>query len=139
MKRYDKITKSRFRKQQNETNDCVVVAIAIAARMTYEKAHGICKYQGRKNRHSVQTIYVIEHLVKLGYTITEVPKLIQKSGSRYTAKTIGKRLKNGYYILRGNHHAAACVNGTVEDWSNNSKRTIYQAFKVTKTRAPTMV
>ena len=135
MKRFEKIKKARFRKKLNETNDCVVIAIAIAARMTYEKAHGICQYQGRKNGKGIVTTYALEHLEKMGFNVEKVKNLRQKNGSRYTPKTIGNKLKRGYYIVRKKTHAFAVVNGTVEDWTSGRQHHIKDAFKITRKRA----
>jgi len=132
MKRFEKIKKSRYRKKLNETNDCVVIAVAIAARMTYEKAHGICEYQGRKIGKGIATEYVLQHLEKIGFKVEKVKNLVQKNGSRYTPKTIGERLKRGYYIVRKNSHAIAVVNGTVEDWTNGRQHHIKDAYKITR-------
>ncbi len=135
MKRFEKIKKSRYRKKLNENNDCVVIAVAIAARMTYEKAHGICEYQGRKNGKGIHTVYVLEHLKQIGFKIEKIKNLRQKNGSHYTPKTIGSRLKRGYYIIRKNRHAIAVVNGVVEDWTSGRQHHIKDAFKITRERA----
>jgi len=135
MKRFEKIKKSRYRKKLNESNDCVVIAIAIAARMTYEKAHGICEFQGRKKGKGIHTEHVLKHLKVIGFKIEKVKNLRQKNGSRYTPKTIGDRLKRGYYIIRKNRHAIAVVNGVVEDWTSGRQHHIKDAFKITRIRS----
>ncbi len=135
MKRFERIKNSRFRKKLNESNDCVVIAIAIAARMTYEKAHGICQYQGRLIGKGIVTTYALEHLEKIGFKVEKVKNLRQKNGSRYTPKTIGKRLKRGYYIVRKKTHALAVVNGVVEDWTNGRQHHIKDAYKITRIKA----
>lgn len=135
MKRFEKIKKARYRKKLNEANDCVVIAVAIAARMTYEKAHGICEYQGRRIGKGIPTSYVLRHLEKIGFKVEKVKNLRQKNGSRYTPKTIGDRLKRGYYIVRKNSHAMAVVNGVVEDWTNGRQHHIKDAYKITRIRS----
>ncbi len=134
MKRFEKLRKSRYRKKLNEKNDCVVVAVAIAARMTYERAHGICQYQGRKIGKGIPHRDVLDHLEILGYKVEQVKNLIQKNGSKYTNKTIGNKLKKGYYIVKNNGHVAAVVNGTIEDWSNGRQFHILSAYKITRKR-----
>ena len=94
---YKKVKQGRSR--LNENNDCTVIATAIACRISYEKAHAFVKSLGRKNGGGFYTRKIAESLQFVGYNVTEIKKPRQKNGSRYTPKTIGKKLKNGYYIF----------------------------------------
>lgn len=135
MKRYLKATNTRYRKQQNETNDCTVIALSIVARMTYKAAHMICNAFERKNNKRFPSILLMAALAREGFTITPIKNLKQKNGSHYTPKTIGNKLKRGYYLCLCSGHVFAVVNADVEDWTNNRNHRIKTAYKITRNRA----
>jgi len=134
MKRFMQRKNAPLRKRLDETNDCSVIALSIVARMTYNKAHEICRIQGRKHRKGMYTYDTFAMLRHLGFKIERVQQLVQKSGSRFTPKTIGNKLKRGYFLCFCNGHVFAVVNGDVEDWSNGRQHRITHAYKVTRTR-----
>ncbi len=72
---------------------------------------------------------------EMGFKLEFVSNLRQKSGSRYTPKTIGDRLKRGYYLCHCKGHIFAVVNGVVEDWTQGRQHRITTAYKVTRARA----
>lgn len=134
MKRFEKHKKSRLRKQLNEKNDCAVIAFAIVMRTTYKAAHELCASIGRRVRGRTYTSHAYGAIAALGFVLEPVANLRQASGSRYTPKTIGDKLKRGYYLCYCNGHVFAVVNGTVEDWTQGRRHHITSAYKVTRTR-----
>lgn len=144
MKRFNKSKGCRFRKERNETNDCGVLALSILGRMTYEKAHGICEFQGRKHRMGMWTTSLLCAFEQAGFKATEVKqrtstknmfgRLRQPNGSKYTPKTIGKRLHTGYYLCVTDGHFFSVVNGDVEDWSKDRRLRVIRAYKIVRTR-----
>ena len=132
--RYNKAKRSRLAK--GDSNNCSVVATSIACRVPYNKAHAMCKYQGRKNGHGLITPAILD--VVRGLHCQHDPvlnrngkPLLQKNGSKYTPKTIGKRLKSGYFLCFSASHVFAVVNGQVEDWTSGRNHHIKVAYRVT--------
>lgn len=132
MNKYEKIKKSRL---PNETNDCSVVAVAVACRLDYKKAHTACAAMGRKNRGGMTQMNILITIRQLGFDLEGVTKLYQKNGSKFTPKTIGNKLKRGYYIAFVKGHVLPVVNGEVIDWTSGRNHRILNAYKVTKTRS----
>jgi hypothetical protein len=132
--KYTTLRKSRYRKQLNETNDCSVFAIAIACRLSYKKAHEVMESFGRKRRKGVDTFTIMRAAQWLGFELTAVKNLKQKSGSRYTPKTIGEKLKRGYHLAFVHRHVLGVVNGTVYDWTEDRNHRITEAYKITRKR-----
>jgi len=133
--KYETLKKSRYRKAQNERNDCSVMAIAIACRLSYKQAHETMAQQGRRNRTGVSNMSILLAARSHGFDLTYVKHLRQKNGSKFTPKTIGNKLKSGYYMAFVNKHVLGVVNGTVFDWSEGRQHHIYEAWKVTRARA----
>jgi hypothetical protein len=133
--KYTTLRNSRYRKQQNETNDCSVFAIAIACRLTYKKAHEVMSMFGRRNRKGVDTFTILRAAQYLGFDLAPVKNLKQKTGSAYTPKSIGKKLKTGYHLAFVHGHVLGVVNGTVYDWTDGRQHRIKEAYKVTRKRA----
>jgi len=133
--KYETLKKARFRKSQNECNDCSVMAIAIACRLSYKKAHETMARFGRRNRCGVDNMSILLAAQSHGFTLTPVKNLKQKNGHGYTVKTIGDRLKGGYYMAFVSRHVLGVVNGDVFDWTDNRQHRIKEAWKVTRARA----
>lgn len=134
----------RFRKARTagnnlrEHNDCSVIAASILCRVTYAKAHEACRQQGRKDRKGVYTHQLLNAIQSLGCKVEHYKpygkELRQPSGSKYTAKTIGKRLTKGYYLCVVNGHFFSVVNGDVEDWTRDTKTQVRKVYKITRPR-----
>ena len=132
--RYAQAKKSRLTK--GDSNYCSVVATSIACRVSYSKAHTACAQVGRKINRGMSNHAIFQAVNLLGCELTPVTNrnnkpLRQRNGSKYTPKTIGKRLKSGYYIVFVRGHVFAVVNGEVEDWTDNRAHHIYAAYRVT--------
>ncbi len=118
-----------------ERKDCAVVAVALACRTTYEKAHQALANRGRK---SGQGTWFFNNTVPackdLGFKLTRIKRDRQKGGSRYTPRTVGTRFKKGYYLCRMSGHIFAVVNGQVLDHMAGRCPRIKEIYRVTKTR-----
>lgn len=133
--KFDKLQKCRYRKQMNERMDCAVKAIAIVCRLTYKSAHVTLSQLGRKNGRRTPRPLILSAARVAGFEVTPVTRLRQKSGSKFTPKTIGNKLKRGYYLAFINGHVISVVNGTVHDWTAGRNHHITEAYKVTRKRA----
>ena len=134
MKRFMKAKATRHRKSNKETNDCSVIAVSIVARTTYKASHAACNANGRRNKKGMYTGSIIATVRSLGFSVEPVKRLTQKNGSKFTPKTIGDKLKKGYFLCFCNGHVFAMVNGDVEDWTNGRQHHIKEAYKVVRTR-----
>jgi len=135
MKRYQKAKNTVHRKQNKETNDCSVIATSIVCRTTYKKAHAACAARGRKQGRGMHTPTIVAVVRSMGFSVEPVKRLKQKNGSKFTPKTIGDKLKRGYYLCFCRGHVFAVVNGDVEDWTEGRKHFITEAYKVVRTRS----
>ena len=129
--KYEKLKKARYRKKMNETNDCSVMAIAIACRLTYEQAHRVMAEHGRRNGRGAHTFQILAAAKSLGFELTPVKKV----NKGYTACTIGKKCKAGYYMAFVSGHVLGVVNGDVYDWTEGRRHRIKKVYKVTRPRA----
>ena len=129
--KYDKVRKARLYKA--DSNCCGVVAVSIACRLPYNKAHEVCARVGRKNGQGMSLGALVAAIQVAGCQAQYIhpSELKQANGSRYTCATIGKALKRGYYIAYTRNHAVAVVNGKVEDWTEGHRHQIRGAWKVT--------
>jgi len=135
MKRYLKHKNSQARTQLQEKNDCAVIALSIVMRSTYKEAHQLCASIGRKNRRGTHTRQTFHAIRAAGFKLEPVKRMVQKNGCKYTPKTIGDKLKRGYYLCFCRGHVFAVVNGDVEDWTEGRQHRITSAYKVVRTRA----
>ena len=133
MKQFKSLKEHPFRTSvMKERADCTVIATAIACRIPYPEAHEMVRMMGRPNRQGFYTNIIAESLPQFGYEAIELKRIKQKNGSLYTPKTIGKKLKSGYYICQVNGHAFAVVNGVVEDWTDGRRHRIKRIWKIKK-------
>lgn len=109
----------------NESNDCVVRAIAIAYGMTYPMAHDACMAAGRKHRDGIRTSLVVRMLQHANHIGTRGLKEIECRGTKRirgynqlypTLKDLEPLLRKGRFILRKRDHAFAVVDGVQYDW-----------------------
>lgn len=130
----------------NETNDCSVKALAIAANLPYLLVHDLLKKHGRKHRDGTYNSTFFAALNELqrkglikdykvekprrprkvtvwsGYdeNMNAVWKKEERMTGHYTMKTVAKAFpKNARMVAHVRGHHAAVVNGQVEDWTNN--------------------
>jgi len=134
MKRFQKHKRSKLRKQLNETNDCAVIALSIVMRTTYKEAHTLCANTGRQPRQGTYTRQTFAAVAAAGFRLEPVKKMVQPNGSRYTPKTIGGKLKRGYFLCFCSGHMFAVVNGDVEDWTQGRRHHITEAYKVVRNK-----
>ena len=106
---------------EDEANDCAVVATSIAFDEDYKKIHAAFARAGRKRRH--RTSRLITHIVwrllrmRSFKCAVQISDPYQPNGSRYTVRTIGKAFPKGRFLVFVVGHIFALVDGVVEDWS----------------------
>jgi len=119
----------------SDSRNCSVIALSIACRVPYNVSAEACGDQGRKKNRGLHTGNILKAAEALGCQLVKVHNkgtsfLRQKNGSQYTNKTIGKRCKQGYYLVFVKGHVLAVVNGEVEDWSKATNRRVLSAYRV---------
>lgn len=113
-----------------ERNDCTVIAVAIAARLTYLESYALLKLFGRPDRGGAHRETYKRALQWCGFRIEPVTNLTQPNSCAYTPKSIHKRLPRGHYVCISSGHAFALVNGEINDWTNGRNHRIIEAFSV---------
>lgn len=143
--KYQRVKKANYRKTMTERQDCTVIALAILCRIGYKEAHDKMAEKGRAKSRGTTSDHIISCAEDLGFTVTEVTgkygysnssiaSICQPNGCKYTPKTIGSRLKKGYYLCLVRGHVFSVVNGIVEDWTNGRKHQVFKAYKFTRSR-----
>ena len=142
----------------DEDNDCSVKAIAVAAGVSYKKAHDVCKARGRVKGHGLRyhtILDALETVATVAYQYRQhehrvggkdgeyVPAVKDKSVQTLSrmAKSIGaKRLtfnrlpdvicKDKNYIVMNAGHCAPVVGGVILDWSAGSKMLVTELIEL---------
>ena len=144
----------------DEDQDCTVKAIAIAAGVSYKEAHASCKAEGRINGGGLryhQILRALERHAKVAIQMNRSEHRIGGTGSttdyiktrndeslmtiKRLAKKVGaKRLtfnklpevvsKDKKYIVMNAGHAAAVVDGEIQDWSAGSKMLVTELIEL---------
>jgi len=98
-----------------DTNNCTVMAIAVALRLPYKKAHDYARQAGRKDNEGFWTHKIVETLIKTeGY---QIQYILPKKG--LTIRAMLMDYYRGRYIAVTRDHAFAVVNGTIYDMGFN--------------------
>jgi len=159
-KLYQKI--DRRSKKWRESNDCTVKALAIAAGVTYEQAHGALALRGRNFRKGAPMFTFWDALGDLGFTGKEIYHhyIIKKSENPYyqnceqtqekakkmrrtrwakerTMKSIEPHLpKRGVYIVQTSSHVLCVRAGQIHDWTTKRRHRITHVHHITRAEVP---
>jgi hypothetical protein len=95
---------------RNETKDCTVRALSLAANLPYEKVHEAFKKYGRKDGHAMHNTRC--NFKKVSKLLNLETRNIQRSG---TVRKLIKRYPKGniFCLMRG--HAFAVIDGVSHD------------------------
>lgn len=116
-----------------ERKDCAVIALAIACRTTYEAAHKALAKRGRVAGQGCFFSFTTAPAVyDLGYNLNRLENNRQKSGARFTPRTIGRAFPEGHYLCRVRNHIFAMVNGQVLDHAAGRCCRIKEIYRVTR-------
>lgn len=128
-------------------NDCAVKAITLTTGRTYKAVYAACKKAGRVDGEGTPLKVMKEALNSFGFkAVTVDPKVFiskypkskqnKKQVTTYQPARFPDAWKdNKRYILITCNHAAAVIDGTVHDFSNDESRqvkTIWRIEKVSK-------
>jgi len=136
-----------------EINDCTVIALAIAAEISYEDAYKTCWNRGRKARSGMMTrkhiqcfldldlpVYEVlmvrgkQKLHRIGYSdaiMNVMATLFNAKNKQYTVNTIPDICEpDKKYVAYTRDHVLAIDNKIVQDWTNGRKHRIISLFQI---------
>ena len=114
------------RRSMTETNDCVVIAVAVATGLSYQEVHKMFAKVGRTPRKCTSTWKIEVSLRLLGFS---VEKLETWKGK--TCKTFKQPFAQRGIVLTAGH-AAGFVGGVVRDWTSERRHRIQEVWVVSK-------
>lgn len=119
----------------NEKNDCGVIALAAACRVSYEEAHAALSKFGRKSQDGTNMYQLHSAALSLGFKIVteDISEFIQsrypkghqvlKSITTHHAARFPGAFQEGeafLLLVRGGRHIAAVVDGVTVDWTEGT-------------------
>ena len=117
--------------QFKETNDCAVVAVALATDCPYKDVHGIMGTLGREPRSGTPWSIIKSTVHFLGFDV-EITTPRKPCGGKYTSYKLPPNLDpNKRYMAVVSGHILAIINGRVEDWTQGRRCRIEQIWEVT--------
>tara|TARA_R100001463_G_scaffold2401_5_gene10161 strand:- start:2030 stop:2419 length:390 start_codon:yes stop_codon:yes gene_type:complete len=112
------------KKAIQDTNDCTVIAVAIATGKSYKEVHEVFRLSGRKPKRGCTTWMVEKVLFRLGY---HVEKLETWRGK--TCATLSLPRQNNY-IAFTTDHALAVKFGLIKDWTDGKRNRIKEVWEI---------
>jgi hypothetical protein len=143
---------SRWGNHPNETNDCSVIALAIAARITYDEAHDAMRRQGRKDREGTFTDQSVAAFEMLGLELVNIPALTvcRAHGRNRTLFTdddfkgvktpltlapalqkIAAKDRSRTFVVVTSSHMFTARAGIIHDWIGGRRHRIVNIYEVT--------
>tara|TARA_R110002020_G_scaffold368536_4_gene580355 strand:+ start:369 stop:746 length:378 start_codon:yes stop_codon:yes gene_type:complete len=112
------------KKAIQDTNDCTVIAVAIATGKTYKEAHEAFRLSGRRPKRGC-TIWMVEKvLARLGFRVEKL-----KSWRGKTCATLLLPRQDNYIAFTVDH-ALAVKFGLLKDWTDGRRHRITEVWKV---------
>jgi hypothetical protein len=112
------------KKACGETNDCTVIACAIATGKAYDDVHKIFTRCGRKRKKGCTTWTVEKVLSVLGFKVEKLEKWKGK-----TCASLELPRKDNYIAFTCDH-ALAIKFGLLKDWSDGRRNRITEVWKI---------
>src|SRR5712664_3230506 len=131
----------------NEYNDCAVRALALSTDVTYARAHGLLKSEGRRDRKGTKLPQVKRALANLcnessianfqeiisSAVITENNRFYGTPVKYPTLQDTVRKYSTGRYLIIATGHALALIDGVVHDKGQISgpRSRVRNIFKIT--------
>lgn len=131
--------RSKSIKRSKQTNDCTVIALALALSMDYDIAYDFLKKMGRKSGQGFHLNLLLDGIIETGGSINEYifkkhsfPAL--KGQPRMNVERFLNAYPKGIYIIRVAKHMACVKDGVLTDTHtcNHFKKCVYTAFECLK-------
>lgn len=124
-----------------ELGDCSIIATALAADISYDKAREIYKGVGRLAHNGVSTLQIDRAMDTLNHVYDIKSKLFDSSDmaplyEKIHAKTLTfnnvvKALdKDKKYVVVGIGHMVAFTDGRIADWSEGTKQHVESIYEI---------
>lgn len=123
MPTYDCI--SQARRHSNENNDCAVVAVAVAADVSYEFARGLLRAYGKEQLSGTPTDVTTRALARIDWHTEDVLGFRGRS-----IQTVRKQNPTGVYLIQTKGHILCLRDGVIEDWSKTRSLRVTTVTKV---------
>jgi hypothetical protein len=116
--------------QKAEKSDCTVIALAVVAKMPYNKAHSILEQHGRPAGKSVHSDIWISAYKSAGLELKPIDLNNKTVGS--VESELAQHYAGQKVLLHTRGHIAAWDGNVIQDWSRGSARRIQFAFLATR-------
>ena len=113
MRTYEALSLVARKHYPKENNYCAVIAVAIAADVSYGKARSYLFKEGRKDGKGTPPVWTYRALAKLGYTTSEYSGKYPKTLAT-AARVLPKR---GTFLIHTRGHISAVKEGVLQDWA----------------------
>ena len=128
MRTYEALSLVARKHYPKENNYCAVIAVAVAADVSYGKARSYLFKEGRKDGKGTYPVWTYRALEKLGYTTTEYNGKYPK-----TLATAARILpKRGTFAIHTRGHISVVQDGVLQDWAatTNSRKRVLDIFAI---------
>lgn len=115
------------KKYYKDSNFCSVVAVATVCNMSFGKARIKMEKAGRPHRKGAYQWHYHEVIKRRGFKLEPVYGF-----EGHHAKTMGKKLSSGTYLVSVRGHVLAIVDGVINDWSASRSHRVREVYRVTK-------
>lgn len=123
-----------------DVNACSMIAISLTTNTPYHEVRARCveaglwdANRGRWTKRTSRSQNSWHSMLKLFPEVGFDSRVLRptRGRSRVSFKTIGRMYPKGNYIIRSRGHAAALIDGKVEDWSEGHRHMTIEVFPVT--------
>ena len=128
MRTYEALSLVARKHYPKENNYCAVIAVAIAADVSYGKARSYLFKEGRKDGKGTPPLWTYNALEKLGYAKAEYSGRYPKTLAT-AARVLPKR---GTFLIHTRGHISAVQDGVLQDWaaSTGSRKRVLDIIEV---------
>ncbi len=132
MRTYEALSLVARKHYPQENNYCAVIAVAVAADVSYGKARSYLFKEGRKDGKGTQPVWTYRALEKLGYTTAEYSGKYPKTLAT-AARVLPKR---GTFLIHTRGHISAVKDGVLQDWaaSTGSRKRVLDICEIKSRR-----
>lgn len=113
------------KKYYNDAGFCAVIAVAIACKTSYGKAHAMLEREGRVNGQGTAKWMIDTVINKMGYKLSEVDGFYNKQ-----VKSLTAHFKSGVYVVYVRGHVLTIRNGIIEDWTAERAHRVIKVYKI---------
>ena len=118
---------ARDSQTSEDTNDCAVVAVAVAAAISYEYARGLLRACGRVPRLGTPMQITKDALARIDWHTANVPGFIGRS-----IQTVRKCKPAGVYLIETKRHVLCLRDGVIADWSSARSLRVLQVWEISR-------